>query len=121
VTNQLGNKRAEYFYKKKQLELALLLSESDTIDIHVQKSATQIDLPSFTWGAKEYRSSVNRLDVLIKEAKIGINYQNFDFALSRLHQIKQLLDNRQLDTSNAWYLQYQELKTEFRNANRSFG
>ncbi|WP_392342956.1 serine/threonine protein kinase [uncultured Shewanella sp.] len=110
-------KRDVYFYNKKQLELAYLLSESaNTVG---KPDIALAALPQFTWGLKERRYSANRLDVLIKEAKIALNYHNISLSKRNITQIKTLLDNRNLDSNNDWYKQYQQLVDDVAAAEQS--
>ncbi|MGI2170814.1 protein kinase domain-containing protein [Shewanella sp. MF05960] len=112
-------KRDVYFYNKKQLELAYLLSESASTE--VPPNIALAALPQFTWGAKERRNSANRLDVLIKEAKIALNYHDIAFSKRNITQIKTLLDNRNIQSNSNWYKQYQQLVDDVAVSERSVG
>jgi serine/threonine protein kinase len=112
-----NNKRTVYFYNKKRLELFYLLSSTNDTDL--MDGNALADLPQFTWGLKEQRYSANRLDVLIKEAKIAFNNNELEISKQTLVQIKALLDNRKLNTNNDWYKQYQQLMNAISNSKKS--
>lgn len=92
---QPKDKRALYFYKKAHIDLTWLRSfnVADNISKPLQK---------FTWGSKELRQSVNRLDVLLKKTEININNSKFNVARQLLDEVETLLNNRNLKSNNNW-------------------
>lgn len=113
---QPKDKRALYFDNKAHIDLAWLRS-FDIVNNSIE--STTKPLPKFTWGAKELRQSVNRLDVLLKKAEININNGKLNVASQLLDEVKTLLNNRNLKPHNNWSTSLQRLEGNLSKKNKN--